>query len=165
MAAAHTDTPAAVPPVRVRPYAPEDRDAVIDLAPRLLIGVAGWLDPPAVLDAVHGWVQAAVDAIGPDQAVLVAEDDRGRRVGFVTVARNTHWAGAPQAYVGELVVAEDAEGSGVGRALLAAVAAWARDHGCATVALDTGAANTRARRFYARAGFVEESIKLVQVLR
>jgi len=150
--------------VRVRPFAPQDWEIVLALADRLTIGIAPWLDPDAVLDAVRGWVRRSIDGMGPDRTVLVAEDENGGCVGFVSIERQVHWAGVVQAYVGEIVVAERAEGAGVGRALLAAVEEWAKQHGCATVALDTGAANERARGFYARLGFAEESIKLVKVL-
>jgi ribosomal protein S18 acetylase RimI-like enzyme len=41
---------------------------------------------------------------------------------------------------------------------------WARAAGLGLVALDTGAANARARRFYERLGYREESVKLVKEL-
>ncbi|MGE0541461.1 MAG: N-acetyltransferase family protein [Dehalococcoidia bacterium] len=151
------------PPVNVRPYSPEDRATVLDLAGRLLIGVAPWLNPDIVLSVVRGSIESAVAAIGPDHTLLVAASDDGC-VGFVTVERQQHWAGITQAYIGELVVAETAEGTGAGRALLAAAEDWARARGCATVALDTGAANLRARGFYQHLGYVEESLRLVKPL-
>ena len=64
----------------------------------------------------------------------------------------------------ELVVAEAVEGRGVGRALMAGVEACAQAQGFRAVELDTGVANTRARAFYARLGYAEESVKLVKVL-
>jgi GNAT superfamily N-acetyltransferase len=150
-------------PVNVRPFAPSDREAVFQLAGRLLIGVAPWLNPERVLDVVRGSIESAVAAIGPDHTLLVAESDGGC-VGFLTVERQQHWAGITQAYIGELVVAEAVEGSGIGRALLAAAEDWARAHDCTTVALDTGAANLRARGFYQHLGYVEESVRLVKPL-
>src|SRR5215213_10173765 len=150
--------------VRVRPYAPPDREAVLALASRLTIGVAPWLDAAAMLVAAKDGLGRMLDRLRPDQAVLVTQADDGRVVGFVSVERQVAWAGGVQAYVGELVVAEAAEGRGVGRALLGAVEAWARDQDCRMVALDTGATNVRAREFYRRLGFGEESIKLVKVL-
>jgi GNAT superfamily N-acetyltransferase len=150
-------------PVEVRPFAPRDQETVLELAGRLLIGVAPWLNPATVLTVVRNSIESIIAAIGPDHILLVAESDGGC-VGFLTVERQQHWADITQAYVGELVVAEPVEGSGVGRALLTAAEDWARAHGCATVALDTGAANLRARGFYQRLGYVEESVRLVKPL-
>ena len=153
------------PAPTIRPFDPSDRDAVVALAPRLTIGIARWRDPDAFLAAVHRWIEGSIEGIGTDRAVLVAEDARGRCVGFVSVARDVHFTGEEQAYVGELAVAAEVEGMGVGRALLTGAEEWAREHGYRLVALDTGAANTRARGFYERLGYAEESVKLVKVLR
>ena len=64
----------------------------------------------------------------------------------------------------ELVVSEAAEGRGVGSAVMAGVEAWAQAQGFRVVELDTGVANMRARAFYARLGYAEDSVKLVKVL-
>lgn len=151
-------------PARIRPFAPADRDAVLGLAPRLTVGIAPWRDPAAFLAAARRWIEGSIAGIGPERAVLVAEDGRGRCLGFVSVARDVHFTGEEQAYVGELAVAEEAEGIGVGRALMAAAEAWSRERGYRLIALDTGAANDRARGFYRRLGYAEESVKLVKVL-
>lgn len=52
------------------------------------------------------------------------------------------------------------EGRGVGRALMAAAEKWAASRGLSPITLETGARNHRARRFYERAGFEEEDIRL-----
>lgn len=151
-------------PVRVRPFTHADRDAVLNLAPRLTIGIAPWRDPAIFLATARTWIAGSIDGIGPTGAVFVAEDSDRRCLGFVSVARNVHFTGEEQAYIGELAVATVAEGQGVGRALLAAAENWAREQGYGLVVLDTGAANTRARTFYERAGYAEESVKLVKTL-
>jgi len=138
----------------IRAYEEADRAAVDALAPRLLIGTADWLDSEQVLAAVRGWIDESVK-----HTVFVAED-AGAVVGFVTVKERAHFTGAPEAYVGELVVAEEAEGRGVGRALMAAVENWARAHGLDRVSLDTGAANTAARNFYDALGYEESDVRL-----
>src|SRR5947209_16443336 len=103
------------PPVRVRPYRHHDRAAAIALATRLEIGVAPWRDAAAVRAAVTQWVGTSLDLAGAhDRAVLVAvcEDVL---VGFVTVSQRRHFTGELDAYVGELVVAEEAQRRGGGR--------------------------------------------------
>jgi GNAT superfamily N-acetyltransferase len=42
---------------------------------------------------------------------------------------------------------------------------WGRDRGRDHLTLDTGAANGRARAFYAGLGYVEEDVKLTKPLR
>lgn len=149
---------------RVRPFMAPDREAVLALAPRLLINVPVWRNSELAVEATCNWISQAIDQIGSDRAVLVAEDDTGECVGFVTLLRETHWTGEEAAYVPELVVAEAAEGKGIGRALMAGVEAWARERGLRTIELDTGIRNSRSRAFYARLGFAEETVKLVKVL-
>lgn len=67
-------------------------------------------------------------------------------------ARQQHFTGEEHAYVGELAVEDGAEDGGVGRALMAAAERWAAGRGFGLVVLETGAANRRARGFYARLG-------------
>lgn len=52
-------------------------------------------------------------------------------------------------------VAPDARGAGVGRALVEAVAAWARYRGCGRVVLFVTETNQRARGFYEACGFAD----------
>jgi GNAT superfamily N-acetyltransferase len=66
--------------------------------------------------------------------------------------------------LGELAVVAAYEGHGVASALLAAAEAWAWEQGLHFVALGTGAANTRARAFYARHGYAEEDVRLAKPL-
>ena len=117
-----------------------------------------------MLAAAQGWLRDGMDQHGGKSFVLIAEDAHGARLGFATVAQSRHFTGVPQAELGELVVREDAEGQGVGQALVAACAEWARAQGYAFLALGTGAANTRARRFYQQLGFREEDVRLVKLL-
>jgi GNAT superfamily N-acetyltransferase len=148
--------------VAVRPAEATDHEAIHALAGRLAIGTAPWLDPEGVAAAVRSWVAEDLDApADDDRIVLVAESTAGI-IGFACAARRRHWSGEPRCYLGELVVAEEAEGQGVGRLLVAGVTAWASRRGL-RVELDTGAANTGARAFYAALGFREEAVRLVAV--
>lgn len=151
-------------PVQVRPFIANDRAAILALAPRLTIGIAPWLDPTAMLKAARGWLEGGIAKLGPDSAIFVAVDGEGTCAGFVSVARQGHFTGEERAYVGELVVAAEAERRGIGGALVAAAEAWATSRGLSALELDTGAANGHARNFYRRLGFDEESVKLVKRL-
>jgi GNAT superfamily N-acetyltransferase len=52
----------------------------------------------------------------------------------------------------------------VGRSLVAAAEAWARERGLSRITLETGAANSAARAFYAALGFAEEDVRLTRTL-
>lgn len=149
---------------RIRPATPAHRTFLEALAPRLMVGAAPWLDPAALLRTMRGFLLADLEKSEPAAALLIAETEDGAPAGAVAIEQSKHFTGEPQDYIGELAVTEAAEGEGAGAALLAAAEAWARRHGASRIALDTGAANTRARAFYARHGYQEESVKLVKVL-
>jgi GNAT superfamily N-acetyltransferase len=151
-------------PPRVRPFAPGDREFVLSLAPRLLIGIPSWRDDDKMLRAVDRWLNSGMDQHGGRSFVFIAEDVQGAPLGFAIVEDSSHFTGVPQAELGELVVKEASEGRGVGRALVAACAEWARARGHGFLTLGTGAANTQARRFYQRLGFLEEDVRYVMLL-
>jgi GNAT superfamily N-acetyltransferase len=146
--------------MRVRGYRTADRNAVLALSGRLTAGVAPWRDAAAVAAAVHGWVTGSVDAAEQGRGALFVAEEDGTVLGFVSVTERRHFAGAVDAYVGELVTAEAAEGRGVARALLGRAGEWARDHGYARITLETGAANDRALRLYEHLGWVAEDVRL-----
>lgn len=106
----------------------------------------------------------------PDAAVLVAEVD-GRVAGFVQV-RLPRPPEQPSmlkprllGYVGELGVAEDARGTGLGSQLLEAAEHWARLAGAPAMMVDTGAKNSQAQRFYrARMGYRDIGMMLIKPL-
>lgn len=150
--------------VEIRPFHEHDRTAVLAMAGRLMTGVAPWRDQLAAERAVRSWVADSLNASHPArQPVLVAVAD-GTVVGFVTTGTRPHWAGEVDAYVGELVVTEQAAGHGVGRQLMAAAEAWARRAGYRRLTIETGAANIAARHFYAAAGYAEEEVVLSRAL-
>jgi GNAT superfamily N-acetyltransferase len=141
-----------------------DADAVRSLADRLREGVAPWRDATAVTNAVRGWVDGSLDAMDePGYAVLVAESD-GEIVGFVTLSAGSHWSGAAEPSIGELVVVPDAEGKGIGTALVEAAMAHARSEGHSRISVSTGAGNARARALYRRLGFEDEDVTLSRAL-
>jgi len=146
--------------ISIRPAVQSDAAAVMSLAYRLEEGVAPWRDPEAVAAAVRSWVQSAVAHIDDGASAMFVAADGDAVVGFATAEEKRHWAGATDTYIGELVVAERAEGNGIGRELVAAAIEWGRDRGHERVTLQTGTANLGARAFYEALGFEEEDITL-----
>lgn len=101
--------------IHVRLYVPADQEFVLNLAPRLRIGVAPWIDPERMLGAARQWIAGSVARHGSETVVFVAEDVCSKRLGFASVSRDQHFTGVPQAYIGELAVCEAVEGRGGGQ--------------------------------------------------
>ena len=150
--------------IRVRPYVLADREFILSLAPRLAIGITPWRDPQKMIVTAQGWITKSIEQDGTKTRVFVAEDEHGERLGFATVSHDTHFTGEGQAYIGELVTNEAAEGRGVGKALAQACEHWAREQGYRILSLATGAANERALGFYRHMGYQDEDVTLVKLL-
>jgi GNAT superfamily N-acetyltransferase len=89
----------------------------------------------------------------------------GEPSGLVSVHPDAdYFTGHPRAYVDILVVAEEAEGRGVGRALMDHVEHWARDHNCREVVLDVFAGNEGAIAFYERCGYRPDHLRMAKAL-
>ena len=144
----------------IRPVNPADYSAVLALSPRLTIGAAPWRDPDRVAAAARGWIESSLAAAGQDGHALLVALAGGQVAGMVSLVEREHFTGELDGYIGELAVGHAQEGCGAGRALLAAAGRWAACRGLARITLDTGAANHRAQRLYARTGFVPEDIRL-----
>ena len=149
---------------RVRPYDPNDRAFVLGLAPRLTIGMQSWRDLKLWLTTVEDWLTESINQHNQKTMVWIAKNEQGERLGFATVSHSTHFTGQRQAYIGELATSETVEGRGVGTALVNACEQWAREQGYALLTVSTGAANTRALRFYDHLGFHEEDVTLTKLL-
>ena len=153
------------PDFDIRPAREEDHPALLALSTRLTMGAAPWRDPAKVAAAARGWIESSLASAHEDgRAVMVALLDR-RVAGMVSLAERRHFTGDLDAYIGELVTDGAVEGSGAGRALMAAAEEWAAGRGLSRITLETGARNDRARHFYERAGFAEEDIRLSKPVR
>jgi ribosomal protein S18 acetylase RimI-like enzyme len=157
-------SPTAHAAIRVRPFVPEDAAFVLQLAPRLVIGIPPWRDPERWLATAQDWLIGSIARFRKETMIFIAEDGQGERLGAATVSQHRHFTGEQQAYIGELAVSEAAEGHGAGKALVETCAQWARERGYRFLTLETGAANIRARGFYQHLGFLEEDIRLVKRL-
>lgn len=93
----------------------------------------------------------------PASHLLVAYDGAGAPVGFVSGVELTHPDKGTEMFLYELGVDEPARRRGVGRTLVEALAAVAREAGCYDMWVLADADNAPARAAYARAGAVEAS--------
>ena len=71
--------------------------------------------------------------------------------------RHSVWMAAPDCWLEDIYVREDARGAGLGGALIELALERARARGCRRVELDTSESNEGARRLYAKHGFSESA--------
>ena len=125
----------------------------------LVLRQALWPDCPAAEHLAE--MQLFVEH--PDKyAQFVAHETGGEPAGLAEVAIRTDYVngtsgtdGSPVAFLEGLFVAPAYRGRGVARALLGAVAGWARAHGCIELASDALLENTASHAMHAALGFKE----------
>lgn len=71
--------------------------------------------------------------------------------------RHSLWTASEDCYVEDLFVAEEARGTGLGRALVTQALEVARERGCRRAEIDVHEANTAALALYAAAGFARKA--------
>lgn len=129
------------PPHRVRVATPADAAALAVLS--------GQLGYPSSEAQVRERLHLLHD---PERSLLVAEV-QGAVAGFIDVHVQRTVEEDPYGEVGGLAVADGLRGSGLGRALLEAAAAWARERGLARLWIRANLARgTAAHGFYERVG-------------
>jgi RimJ/RimL family protein N-acetyltransferase len=145
---------------RVRPADPADAEALV----RLAEAVSG--EPEAWLISADGEWRSAADERRylkalrryPHAAVFVAERADGMVIGRLSLSRDQHPASAHVADLG-LMVAKDARGQGVGRALMEAAVEWARGARVRKLELHVFPWNEPAIRLYEAVGFEREGYR------
>ena len=98
--------------------------------------------------------------------VFVAEQDT-RIIGYVYAGLEPmSWKElrGPAAFIHDVMIEEEAQGSGAGTALIDAAIAWARERGAARVMLWTAERNTKAQRLFERTGFRRTMIEMTKEL-
>jgi GNAT superfamily N-acetyltransferase len=135
---------------------------VLDLADRLVaFEVPAWRPKPELVEgdrrALAEWFERQHD----HQAMYVAELD-GKPAGCAYLVTLVDYFNlAPHAHLSVLAVAADAEGQGVGTALLDQSVEWAKARGSDRLTLSALVTNARARALYERKGFAGEYIRYV----
>lgn len=100
-----------------------------------------------------------------DSATFVAVDNGGQRLGYVNVRGSAdEIANEKCGYIALLAVVAEAEGNGVGQSLLEEAEKWTREMGFRRLSLDVFASNHRGQRFYEKAGFRPETIRVIKQL-
>ena len=135
---------------------PKVREAMAAEVERVL-GMYEWLfAPPGSVpprwDADHARSAIAQAIEDPEAAVLVAEH-RGELLGLCTAYLDMNSVRfGPRCWAEDLAVSPDYRSQGVGKALLDAAKAWARERGATHLELDSAESRVDAHRFYEREG-------------
>jgi ribosomal protein S18 acetylase RimI-like enzyme len=137
---------------------------VVDLASRLVDG----FDAPShrtAAELIEGDRRALQawfdDPPKNDEAMLIAELDGTPAGCAFLVTLVDYFNERPHAHLSVLAVAKDAEGRGVGSALLDRSVEWAKQRGSDRLTLSALVTNRRARALYERKGFGGEYIRYV----
>lgn len=133
----------------VRAARPGEEEAIVPLY-RWLFAPPG--STPAAWDERRAAValRSAIDS--RDACVLVAEDS-GALLGICTAYLDLHSVRfGYRAWVEDLAVDPGRRSQGIGKALMDAAKAWARERGATHLELDSAEARADAHRFYEREG-------------
>ncbi|QJQ95623.1 MULTISPECIES: N-acetyltransferase [Halomonadaceae] len=132
---------------RVRPATMSDLDALS----LLLDGYRRFYEQPGDVAAASAFL---VQRFALGDSRLLVQDDDGELSGFVqlypvlsTVSLASRWI------LADLFVSSDARGRGIGRSLMQAAVALARDHGVPRLTLNTQTHNHTAQRLYESLGW------------
>jgi dTDP-4-amino-4,6-dideoxy-D-galactose acyltransferase len=110
--------------------------------------------PRALCDTLYElWIEKSYR--GWAQSVLVGEDS-GEPAGYITC----HMSPSDIGHIGLVGVKENAQGKGLGKALVRQALLWFKEQGVEKVSVVTQGRNVRAQRLYQQNGFCSRSVEL-----
>ena len=152
--------------MKIRAARPADRAFVLEAAQRLAsFEPPAWRPAQQIVEGERRTLVAFFEAPPDGASLLVAESEGGKGQGFVYLERlHDYFTLEAHGHVGILVVTEEAAGRGVGKALMRAAEAWAREQGYRKLTLTVFEANGAARAVYDHLGYAPETLRYVKVL-
>ena len=150
----------------IRPALPADQPFVVAAAERLgRFGPPAWRSPEEIVSGEVRTLRAFFEAPPPGTALLIAESEEGSHQGFAYLQRvQDYFTLEDHGHVGILVVAGEAQGKGVGSALMRAAEDWAREQGYRKLTLSVFETNRAARAVYDHLGYAPETLRYVKIL-
>jgi GNAT superfamily N-acetyltransferase len=151
--------------VIVRRASELDSAAVRALVPRLVdFGPPPWRDSAEMTEADLSVIVNALTSSSDDPAIFVAEID-GQVVGLVHVrSMEDYYRRRPHGHVADLVVAQTAEGMGIGKRLLEQAEMWARGQSFDWLSIAVFEENVRALALYEKVGYRKDITRLIKQL-
>ena len=150
----------------IREATTRNGDALLVLLPRLAaFPKPDYRSDPEIYRTDERVLRRWLDGDEPNCRVVMAEDMNGALLGFALLTlRPEVLSGEPSAHIETLVVAAEAEGRGVGSALMDVSDALARNEGAKTITLHVFETNERARKLYERKGYSTEWLRYIKFL-
>ena len=153
--------------IQIRPFQPSDRTFILSLVPRFIEKITT-LPGRAPIQIIASLERPLCDFMtepDPADALFVAETSNGIRLGFVFLQTKIDaFTMEPQGHISDIAVTAEAEGQGVGRALMAIAETWARQHHYRLLTLNAFAHNRKVRDWYERQGFKSEMVRYGKLL-
>jgi ribosomal protein S18 acetylase RimI-like enzyme len=142
-----------------------DSAAILALVPRLVdFGPPPWRNSAEMTEADLSVIVNALTSSNDDPAIFVAEID-GQVVGFVHVRSvEDYYHRRPHGHVADLVVAQTAEGMGIGKRLLEEAEMWARGQSFDWLSIAVFEENVRALALYEKIGYRKDITRLIKQL-
>jgi len=152
-------------PVAIRLATRADRPFLDQLANRLAdFDRPPWRSHEEIAAGDRRALNEALDAPQGGTALFIAEVE-GERAGCLLMwTLQDYFSQSRHAHVSVIAVTQNAEGRGVGRALLDHAERWARAQGHSRVTLSVFEGNRRAQALYERAGYTTEMRRMTKGL-
>ena len=140
----------------IRPARAGDREFILSLAPRFIeAGLPVWRLADDIVGGTARQLERALEHSDKRGVVLIAERESGTPIGFSWVLLiDDFYTGETIGKISEIAVQRS--GFGVGRALMEASEAWARERGAQLMTLNVLETNEPARAFYRALGYAPE---------
>ena len=151
--------------VVIRSATSADRAFLASLAERLAdFERPAWRSHEEIADGDRRALFDALDHPQPGTQLFIAELD-GTRAGCLLLwTLEDYFCQQWHAHVSVIAVTREAEGTGVGRALMAHAEAWARAQGHTSITLSVFEGNRRAQALYERVGYATEMRRMIKLL-
>lgn len=151
--------------ISVRPTREADLPFIQSLSPVLAAGGRfSWHSEAAIQKFQDDYIADMLAETTIRHCTLVAEKN-GIAAGFIHVRESTdEISGESSATVPLLAVADKAQGAGVGKFLMNAAEAWAKEQGFRLLHLEVFSTNAQALGFYQKNGFEQETINMIKPL-
>jgi ribosomal protein S18 acetylase RimI-like enzyme len=143
--------------IHIRTATSQDRAFVLSLANRLAdFDRPAWRTADDIADGDRRALAAQLDYPSPDNELFVAELDSVPAGCLLMWTLEDYFSHERHAHVSVIAVRCDAEGRGVGAALMSHAEHWARQRGHRCITLSVFESNHRAQHLYERCGYTVE---------
>ena len=143
--------------ITIRRATEGDRAFILSLADRLAdFDRPSWRSAREIADGDRRALASELDAPSEDNGLFIALRDHQPAGCLLMWTLEDYFSGQRHAHISVIAVTREAEGRGVGRALMEYAEQWARTRGHTRLTLSVFESNKRAQALYEHAGFQVE---------